>query len=212
MCCVLFSSSKHLVTASSLLFLLWIMATTSIEVSTQPSSPQLSWSMPNSNGRSSTLHLHENDSRRTIQSPSPTARNSRASSLYNELCDKVSFASHPKKIAAKPFHLYTKYSQSLLLENTASVARDHLGRWRDQNTWVLAWMGELRARAAPNICCAIVCVYKELIYNTANERTFLAWLRTSISLITVGVGKCQQQAGALAPCLISVIFSHYTTL
>ncbi|CDS13513.1 hypothetical protein LRAMOSA05689 [Lichtheimia ramosa] len=105
------------------------MATTSIEVSTQSSSPQLSWNMPNSNsnnGRSSTLHLHDNDSRRTIQSPSPTARNSRASSIYNELYDKMSFASHSKKIAAKPFQLYTKYSQSLLLENTASVARDHL--------------------------------------------------------------------------------------
>ncbi|CDH50380.1 predicted protein [Lichtheimia corymbifera JMRC:FSU:9682] len=106
------------------------MATTSIqEVSAQTSSPQLSWNMPSSNsnnGRSSTLHLHDNDSRRTIQSPSPTARNSRASSIYNELCDKMSFASHSKKIAAKPFHLYTKYSQSLLLENTASVARDHL--------------------------------------------------------------------------------------
>ncbi|KAI7883731.1 hypothetical protein K492DRAFT_111912, partial [Lichtheimia hyalospora FSU 10163] len=47
--------------------------------------------------------------------------------------------------------LYAKYSQSLLLENTASVARDHL----------------------------------------ANERTFLAWLRTSISLITVGVAITQ---------------------
>lgn len=106
------------------------MATTSIEVSTQSSSPQLSWNMPNSNsnnGRSSTLHLHDNDSRRTIQSPSPTARNSRASSIYNELYDKMSLASHSKKIAAKPFQLYTKYSQSLLLENTASVARDHLG-------------------------------------------------------------------------------------
>ncbi|CAO3617046.1 unnamed protein product [Cunninghamella echinulata] len=43
---------------------------------------------------------------------------------------------------------YRKLSASKLLENKASVARDHL----------------------------------------ANERTFLAWLRTSLSLITVGVG------------------------
>ncbi|KAI8142309.1 hypothetical protein BJV82DRAFT_489225, partial [Fennellomyces sp. T-0311] len=47
--------------------------------------------------------------------------------------------------------IYTKYSQSLLLENTASVARDHL----------------------------------------ANERTYLSWLRTSLSLITVGVAITQ---------------------
>lgn len=122
----------HLFAFSSYCTNIHRMATTSsIEVSAQTSSPQLSWNMPSSNsnnGRSSTLHLHDNDSRRTIQSPSPTARNSRASSIYNELCDKMSFASHSKKIAAKPFHLYTKYSQSLLLENTASVARDHLGK------------------------------------------------------------------------------------
>ncbi|KAL0080130.1 hypothetical protein J3Q64DRAFT_1624149, partial [Phycomyces blakesleeanus] len=50
------------------------------------------------------------------------------------------------------FHrVYEKYSTSVLLENTASVARDHL----------------------------------------ANERTFLAWLRTSLSMITVGVAITQ---------------------
>jgi hypothetical protein len=27
------------------------------------------------------------------------------------------------------------------------------------------------------------------LYTAANERTFLAWVRTSLSLITVGVGK-----------------------
>ncbi|KAI9018589.1 hypothetical protein CLU79DRAFT_679993, partial [Phycomyces nitens] len=48
-------------------------------------------------------------------------------------------------------HIYEKYSTSVLLENTASVARDHL----------------------------------------ANERTFLAWLRTSLSMITVGVAITQ---------------------
>ncbi|ORY94172.1 hypothetical protein BCR43DRAFT_461651, partial [Syncephalastrum racemosum] len=48
-------------------------------------------------------------------------------------------------------HLYVEKSQSLLLENTASVARDHL----------------------------------------ANERTFLAWLRTSLTLVTVGVAITQ---------------------
>ncbi|ORZ17020.1 hypothetical protein BCR42DRAFT_295831, partial [Absidia repens] len=46
---------------------------------------------------------------------------------------------------------YKKLSTSILLENKASVARDHL----------------------------------------ANERTFLAWLRTSLSLITVGVAITQ---------------------
>ncbi|KAL1927915.1 hypothetical protein VTP01DRAFT_3320 [Rhizomucor pusillus] len=50
-------------------------------------------------------------------------------------------------VRQKITHVYCGFSQSLLLENTASVARDHL----------------------------------------ANERTFLAWLRTSMALITVGV-------------------------
>ncbi|KAI8967806.1 hypothetical protein BDF20DRAFT_899390 [Mycotypha africana] len=47
--------------------------------------------------------------------------------------------------------LYARFSTSFMLENTSSVARDHL----------------------------------------ANERTFLAWLRTSLSLITVGVAITQ---------------------
>ncbi|KAI8370641.1 uncharacterized protein BYT42DRAFT_583149 [Radiomyces spectabilis] len=49
------------------------------------------------------------------------------------------------------YRYYTRFSTSAMLENKASVARDHL----------------------------------------ANERTFLAWLRTSLSLITVGVAITQ---------------------
>lgn len=65
---------------------------------------------------------------------------------------------------------YAKVSTSFMLENKAATARDHLG-----TTFLL------------HICA--------LLLNTdctsflANERTFLAWLRTSLSLITVGVGR-----------------------
>ncbi|GAA5809021.1 hypothetical protein MFLAVUS_002423 [Mucor flavus] len=57
---------------------------------------------------------------------------------------------------------YARFSTSFMLENKAATARDHL---------------------------APILIPDFLL--TANERTFLAWLRTSLSLITVGVAITQ---------------------
>jgi hypothetical protein len=65
--------------------------------------------------------------------------------------------------------LHDKFTTSMLLDNRAATARDHLG-----NFLILFVYYNISK-------------YKQTIL--ANERTFLAWLRTSLSLITVGVGK-----------------------
>lgn len=106
-----------------------------------------------------------------IQSMLPTAKSStRASTLRDGECERAQGGGSVRQMVA---HLYCGFSQSLLLENTASVARDHLGN--SLSLW----------SARP---CLFVPkdIYHILL---ANERTFLAWLRTSMALITVGVGK-----------------------
>ncbi|KAG2235595.1 hypothetical protein INT48_002369, partial [Thamnidium elegans] len=64
---------------------------------------------------------------------------------------------------------YTRFSTSFMLENKAATARDHL---------VLMLL-------------FIIPILIPDFLLTANERTFLAWLRTSLSLITVGVAITQ---------------------
>ncbi|KAI7851815.1 hypothetical protein BDC45DRAFT_515110 [Circinella umbellata] len=100
----------------------------------------------------------------TIPSLSPTANeenrsccNTNHKEKYDDMVkSRSSQEEYSEKQLSKVFrdkipNIYTRYSRSLLLENKASVARDHL----------------------------------------ANERTYLAWLRTSLSLITVGVAITQ---------------------
>lgn len=57
------------------------------------------------------------------------------------------------------------------------------------------------------------CLRLFLIYGIANERTFLAWLRTSLSLVTVGVGKHECHMSFLVYIISQVTcYSNYTAL
>lgn len=95
-------------------------------------------------------------------------------------------------VRQKITHVYCGFSQSLLLENTASVARDHLGKlllffsYLCNSPRLQRERERERERTVLFVCDGPKNTYQILI---ANERTFLAWLRTSMALITVGVGK-----------------------
>lgn len=75
---------------------------------------------------------------------------------------------------------FDRFSSSLYLENTVAVARDHMGtllcKEEEKN---------LFSNKVSHSCPSI------LLLHLANERTYLAWVRTSLSLISIGVGKCE---------------------
>lgn len=68
--------------------------------------------------------------------------------------------------------LYSKYSFAIVLENKGNTARDHLGMYCRESY-------------------ALAHILKCSLYIPANERTYLAWFRTSLSLITLGIGIIQ---------------------
>lgn len=68
------------------------------------------------------------------------------------------------------------FSTSLYLENNVSVARDHLGNIFFYNIPAL------------QLLCFIFITPLIYIF-LANERTYLAWVRTSLSTISIGVGE-----------------------
>lgn len=73
-------------------------------------------------------------------------------------------------------NFFDLFSSSLYLENTVAVARDHMGMLpcSAKKTFL---------KHNVSLCSSI------LLLHLANERTYLAWVRTSLSIISIGVGK-----------------------
>lgn len=77
---------------------------------------------------------------------------------------------------------FDRFSSSLYLENAVAVARDHMG--------MLSFREKLFLKQNVSFTMFLLPLY------LANERTYLAWVRTSLSIISIGVGKWS----LLKPC------------
>jgi hypothetical protein len=94
------------------------------------------------------------------------------------------------------------FSTSLYLENNVAVARDHLGMY-----FICVF---LQKKFFWSFCLILISIILSIL---ANERTYLAWVRTSLSTISIGVGKCESlrklPAQKITVCLF---FNSYHTI